>query len=112
MPPKQQAKTKQPVKQGKAKPSGGKQKIKKWTKGRTRDKLQNKVFFDQDTFDKLISEIPSYRLITPAVISDRLKINGSLARVAIQHLCEKELIKKVDHHSSQQIYSRDRKSVV
>ena len=78
----------------------------KWTKGRSRDKLQNKVIFDQDAYDKLMSEIPQYRLISPAVVSDRLKINGSLARAAILLLAEKGLIRKVDQHSSQYIYTR------
>lgn len=33
---------------------GGKAKKKKWSKGKTRDKLNNLVLFDQATYDKLL----------------------------------------------------------
>ena len=32
---------------------GGKAKKKKWSKGKSRDKLNNLVFFDKGTYDKL-----------------------------------------------------------
>merc|ERR1712154_137648 len=92
MPPKQQAKG------GKAgqkagKPSGGgKAKKKKWSKGKVRDKFYK--------------EVPNYKLITPAVVSERLKIRGSLARRALIELQGKGLIKQVVKHSSQVIYTR------
>lgn len=47
----------------------------------------------------------SYRLITVAVLVDRLKINGSLARAALKDLEEKGVIKKVVNHSCGNIYS-------
>ena len=47
----------------------------------------------------------SYRLITTAVLVDRLKINGSLARAALKDLEEKGVIKKVVSHSRGNIYS-------
>merc|ERR1711893_374000 len=76
---------------GKAAPSkkptssgGGKAKKKKWSKGKVRDKLNNLVLFDKATYDKLMKEVPSYKLITPSVVSERLKIRGSLARFALK----------------------------
>ncbi|KAK2099678.1 hypothetical protein P7K49_021026 [Saguinus oedipus] len=60
--------------------SGGKAKKKKWSKGKVRDKLNNLVLFDKATYDKLCKEVPNYKLITPAVVSERLKIRGSLAK--------------------------------
>ncbi|WP_432760045.1 eS25 family ribosomal protein [Klebsiella pneumoniae] len=39
--------------------------------------------FDKATYDKLCKEVPNYKLITPAVVSERLKIRGSLARAAL-----------------------------
>lgn len=36
---------------------GGKAKKKKWSKGKVRDKLNNIVFFDQATYDKLYKEV-------------------------------------------------------
>merc|ERR1711872_156537 len=107
MPPKQQAKT-GGKSQKPTKPSGGgKAKKKKWSKGKTRDKLNNLVLFDAATQEKFLKEVPSYRLITPAVVSERLKIRGSLARKALIDLHKKGLIKQVVKHSSPVIYSRN-----
>ena len=64
------------------------------------------VLFDQATYDKLLTEAPKYKLITPSVLSDRLRINGSLARRAIRDLMAKGLIRLVSAHASQQIYTR------
>merc|ERR1719192_2146626 len=84
---------------------GGKAKKKK-SKGKTRDKLNNLVLFDKATYDKLIKEVPTYKLITPAIVSERLKVRGSLARKALQELKEKGLIRQVVQHSAQTIYTR------
>ncbi|KAJ3346397.1 40S ribosomal protein S25 [Entophlyctis luteolus] len=86
--------------------AGGKAKKKKWSKGRTKDKSNNAVVFDKITFDKLFKEVPTYKLITPSVLVDRLKINGSLARVAIRDLAGKGLIKPVVVSKKQIIYTR------
>jgi hypothetical protein len=32
------------------------------------------VLFDKGTYDKLYKEVPMYKLITPSVISERLKV--------------------------------------
>merc|ERR1712087_1021585 len=45
-------------------------------------------------------------LITPSIVSERLKVRGSLARRALIELMEKGLIKQVVAHSSQMIYTR------
>merc|ERR1712096_362896 len=105
-PPKKQADTKRAPSQ-KAKPSGGsKQKKKKWSKGKTRDKLNNAILFDKPTYEKLLKEVPSYKLVTPSVVSERLKVRASLARTALDELVEKGLIKLVDRHHAQRIYTR------
>jgi len=85
---------------------GGKAKKKKWSKGKTRDKLNNLVLFDKATYDKLYKEVPTYKLITPSIVSERLKVRGSLARRALLELTEKGLIKQVVAHRSQFIYTR------
>merc|ERR1712088_1037479 len=85
---------------------GGKAKKKKWSKGKTRDKLNNLVLFDKATYDKLIKEVPTYKLITPSIVSERLKVRGSLARKACVELVQKGLIKQVVQHSAQTIYTR------
>jgi small subunit ribosomal protein S25e len=45
-------------------------------------------------------------MITPSILCDRLRLNGSLARAAIRELAEKGLIKPVAEHASQKIYTR------
>lgn len=64
------------------------------------------VIFDKATHDRLLKEVPSYRLITPAVVSERLKVNGSLARRGIAELLQKGLIKAVAVHAKSKVYTR------
>merc|ERR1719284_261296 len=64
--------------------AGGRSKKKKWSKGKVKEKLQNAVMFDKATYDKMLKEIPKAKLITPSVVSERLKVNGSVARLAIR----------------------------
>eukprot|EP00163_Fabomonas_tropica_P016481 TRINITY_DN2954_c0_g1_i1.p1 TRINITY_DN2954_c0_g1~~TRINITY_DN2954_c0_g1_i1.p1 ORF type:complete len:102 (-),score=41.34 TRINITY_DN2954_c0_g1_i1:123-428(-) len=86
---------------------GSKGKKKKWSKGKTREKLNNAVTFNQATYDKLFKEIPPARLITQSSISERLKVNGSLARRAIRELVNQGLIRQVSVHHSQNIFTRN-----
>jgi small subunit ribosomal protein S25e len=85
-----------------------------------RDKLNNLVLFDKGTYDKLYKEVPTHKLITPSIVSKRLKVSlspsvllsirqqvrGSLARKASIELMEKGLIKQVEAHSSPMMYTR------
>merc|ERR1712029_1102474 len=87
----------------KAAMAGGKSKKKKWSKGKVKEKLANLVMFDKPTYDKLLKEIPKAKLITQAVVSERLKVNGSVAKVAIRHLEEKGLIVHVGEKSAKQM---------
>ena len=66
------------------------------------------MILDKATSDKMNKEVQSYRLITVATLVDRLKINGSLARKALNELEEKGTIKKVVGHSKLSIYSTSR----
>ncbi|XP_077235750.1 small ribosomal subunit protein eS25y-like [Tasmannia lanceolata] len=85
---------------------GGKQKKKKWSKGKQKEKVNNMVLFDQGSYDKLLIEVPKYKLITPSILSDRLRVNGSLARRAIKDLMARGSIRMISARSSQQIYTR------
>ena len=73
----------------------------------SRDKLNNLVLFDKPTYEKLLKEVPTYKLITPSIVSERLKVRGSLARKALIELTQKGLIKQVVQHHAQQIYTRN-----
>uniref|UniRef100_A0A0W0FD66 40S ribosomal protein S25 n=1 Tax=Moniliophthora roreri TaxID=221103 RepID=A0A0W0FD66_MONRR len=91
-----------------AAPSGGGKaaKKKKWSKGKVKDKAQHIVSLDKATYDRILKEVPTFRFISQSILIERLKINGSLARVAIRHLEKEGQIKKIVHHSSQLIYTR------
>jgi len=52
---------------------GGKAKKKKWSKGKVKEKLANLVLFDKISYDKMITDIPKLKLITPSIISEKLK---------------------------------------
>jgi small subunit ribosomal protein S25e len=80
-------------------------KKKKWSKGKVKDKANNAVLLDKATYDKLFKEVGSYRFVSVSVLVERLKINGSLARKALRELEAKNIIKPIDKHSAQQIYS-------
>ena len=51
--------------------------------------MNNLILFDKATYDKLLKEVPSYKLITPSVVSERLKVRGSLAKKALEELLQK-----------------------
>ncbi|PPQ94199.1 hypothetical protein CVT25_006853 [Psilocybe cyanescens] len=87
--------------------SGGKSaKKKKWSKGKVKDKAQHAVSLDKATYDRIMKEVPTFKFISQSILIERLKINGSLARVAITHLERDKLIKRIVHHSAQLIYTR------
>ncbi|KAJ2551493.1 ATPase [Coemansia sp. RSA 1933] len=79
---------------------------KKWSKGKVQDKANNAVTFNAETLAKLEKEVPAYKLITPSVLVDRLRINGSLARRALRELADRGSIRLVSAHNSQLIYTR------
>lgn len=70
-----------------------------------KDKAQHAVILDKSTSDRLAKDVQSYRLVTVAVLVDRLKINGSLARRCLKELEEKGQIKIVVKHHAGDIYS-------
>jgi len=100
------ANSKTPAKTQKKEGGGGKAKKKKWSKSKGRDKLNNLVLFDKATYDKMYKEVPAYKLITPSIVSERMKVRGSLARKALIEMEEKGLIRAVVLHRSQKIYTR------
>lgn len=102
------AKAPQKSKEAKAKAATGssKKSKKKWSKGKSRDKLQNLCLFDKPTYDRLMKEVPKYKVITPSIVSDRMKVRGSLARRAIKQLHQEGKIKLEIQHHAQMVYTR------
>lgn len=86
--------------------AGGKKGKKKWSKGKVKDKAQHLVALDQEKYDKIMKDVPSYKFISVSVLVDRMKIGGSLARVALRQLESDGLITPVSKHSKQAIYTR------
>ena len=72
----------------KKKAGGGKAK-KKWSRTKSKEKVNNSVFWVKATWDRCSKDlIAKEAYLTPSVISDKLKINVSLARAAIKQLLE------------------------
>eukprot|EP01025_Chloroclados_australasicus_P006341 TRINITY_DN1204_c0_g2_i1.p3 TRINITY_DN1204_c0_g2~~TRINITY_DN1204_c0_g2_i1.p3 ORF type:complete len:108 (-),score=15.31 TRINITY_DN1204_c0_g2_i1:270-593(-) len=102
MPPQQKSKAAKAL----AAANSGKGKKKKWSKNKMKEKVDNQVLFSQANFDKMLQEVPKYKTITPSILCDRLKVGGSLARAAIQHLVSEGMIKEVAKHGTQLVYTR------
>ena len=49
--------------------------MQKWSKGKQKEKVNNAVLFDQGTYDKMLTEVPKFKQITPSVLSERLRVN-------------------------------------
>lgn len=103
-PPKIQQKTKE--QKMAAAMAGGKGKKKKWSKGKSRDKVDNKVLFSREQYDRLQSEVPKMKLITVSTVVEKLKISGGLARRALKELAEDGAIRPVLLSRAQRIYTR------
>jgi|EP00970_Alexandrium_tamarense_P019350 small subunit ribosomal protein S25e len=86
--------------------AGGKGKKKKWSKGKQRDKVDNKVLFTKEQHDRLNSEVPKMKLITVSSVVEKLKISGGLARRALNQLAEEGVIRPVSVSRAQRIYTR------
>lgn len=69
--------------------------VQKWSKGKQKEKVNNMVLFDQATYDKLLSEVPKYKLITPSILSDRLRVqaeSGLSICFCLQLCCDESIL--------------------
>ena len=74
---------------------GGKTKKKSWTKVKVKEKLNNAVFLDEKQYERMNKEVPKILCITRAVLCEKFKIGGSIARALIKDLTRKNLIRPV-----------------
>ena len=109
MPPKTETKSKAAKAAAAAGSSKGKKK--KWSKGKVRDPLDNAVMWDQGMVDKLVGEVPKWKVITVSVISERLKVSGSIAREALKYLESKDLVKCANIDKSCRVFTRNVKRI-
>ena len=68
--------------------------------------MNNEVLYTQAAWDKMLVEVPKMKMITPSILSDRLRVNGSLARATIVHLEKEGKIRAICKHNAQLIYTR------
>lgn len=87
--------------------AGGKGKKKKWSKGKSRDKVENKVLFSKEQWERFESEVPKMKLITVSTVVEKLKINAGLARRALNEMAEEGTIRPVCVTRAQRIYTRN-----
>eukprot|EP00009_Paramoeba_aestuarina_P009018 CAMPEP_0201514042 /NCGR_PEP_ID=MMETSP0161_2-20130828/5957_1 /ASSEMBLY_ACC=CAM_ASM_000251 /TAXON_ID=180227 /ORGANISM="Neoparamoeba aestuarina, Strain SoJaBio B1-5/56/2" /LENGTH=117 /DNA_ID=CAMNT_0047910471 /DNA_START=74 /DNA_END=427 /DNA_ORIENTATION=- len=93
--------------QAASKAKGGKgAKKKKWSKTKVKENVEKVVVYDQKLYDQMLKDVPTYKLITTAIVSDRLKVNASLARRSINQLEKEGKIKRVVRSGNQLIYTR------
>ena len=92
-------------KKGAAGKGGAKTKKKSWTKTKVKEKLNNAVFLDEKQYERMIKEVPKILCVTRAVLCEKFKVGGSIARALIKDLARKQLIKPVgQQHSSFDLY--------
>jgi small subunit ribosomal protein S25e len=81
------------------KSSSGKNKKKKWSKSKAKEKLNSAVFWTKAIWDKCSKDIIAKEAyLTPAVIAEKLKVNVSLARAAIKQLLDEG---KISHYNDE-----------
>ncbi|KAL5557945.1 hypothetical protein UlMin_034156 [Ulmus minor] len=78
----------------------------KRSKGKQKEKVNNMVLFDQTTYDKLLTEAPNFKLVTPSILSAGLRITRSLARRAIKDLMARGSIRMISSHASPELYTK------
>ena len=83
------------------KPGGGAVKKKKWSAAKSKDKLNLSVFWTKQAHEKLLKDLVAKEtFLTPSRVSDKLKVNVSCAREALQELIKNEVLKPVDEYHS------------
>merc|ERR1712007_230699 len=99
-----QKKTKEAIaKAASASKKGGK---KKWSKGKVKDKLNNKVFLDEATHKAMVKDVTNMSLVTISTVSDKYKIIGSIARPMIKQFAAEGKLVPIGHqHCSLILYT-------
>merc|ERR1712071_522290 len=77
------------------KSGGSKAKKKSWTKVKVKEKLNDAVFLDDKQYERILKELPKVLCITRAIICEKFKVGGSIARALIKDMHKKQLIKPV-----------------
>ena len=94
-------------------PSGDGAKRKKWSESQQMEKLNNAVFWTKPLHAKLIKDIIGKEpYVTTSMVSDKLKVNMSMAREALKELREQEqIVPSSEYHSKYCCYVKGPKYV-
>ena len=72
---------------------------------KVKEKANNAVFLEEKQYERMLKEVPKILCITRAVLCEKFKVGGSIARALIKDLSSKALIKPVgDQHASFDLY--------
>jgi small subunit ribosomal protein S25e len=82
----------------------GKQKRKKWSKGRINEKAANKAYFDKNPMNGLQKSVTKTQCITVNKVINDLKVKGSMARIGLRSLAAQGLITAISTHPKCMIY--------
>lgn len=68
---------------------------------KVKEKANNAVYLDEKQYERMMKEVPKILCITRAVLIEKFKIGGAVARALIHDLFKKGLIAPVgpQHHS-------------
>ena len=77
----------------KALTGGDKVKRKKWSKSKTKEKVNNSVFFTKPLLDRFMKEINAQPYVTKTMLSEKLSVNVSCIRDALNALKEENQIR-------------------
>merc|ERR1711907_411747 len=65
---------------------------KSWTKVKVKEKLNNAVFLEEKQYERMVKEVPKILCITRAVLCEKFKVGGTVARGLLKDLSDKGLI--------------------
>ncbi|AFP65594.1 40S ribosomal protein S25 (nucleomorph) [Chroomonas mesostigmatica CCMP1168] len=77
---------------------------KKWSKSKTKEKINNKVLIDKEEYEKILKEIYKTKVMTPSNLSERFHISCSLSKKILSDLFEKNVIKLNNNLNKQLVY--------
>lgn len=61
--------------------------------------MNHAVFLDAKQYEKISKEVPRMTVLTVAVLCDKFKVNGSVARKVLKDLTSKGLVKQAGDHN-------------
>lgn len=80
--------------------------VKKWTKGKAKEKAENAVFVDKATYDRVLLGIPKLgKFVSTSAVIDKFKVVGSVARALLKKCVENGSLATIEKHSKQTIYT-------